>query len=115
MITGVIQAKYMYLSLEGAFSDAVLLVAVNNNTSTAYSGRMSKGDMHWMPKPPMTPEQQLEHEVYNEEKKDSLVEDHFTLDLVHDLGLPIEDATYTVYATLGQFKSNELTVVTRIE
>ena len=115
MVTGFIQTKYMYLNLKGEFGDSVLLVAVDQKTAKTYSGKMSQGDIRWDPAPPMSPEEKKEFDEYNESKKDMLTEDRFTLDLVHDLELPITSATYNVYATLGELKSNILTIKTIIK
>ena len=117
MISGLIRAKYIFLNLHGEFSGQILLVAVNQNSAQSYSGRISTSTMTMIPPPPSSiPEPTKERkDAYIASHRDKLYSDHFTIDLVHDLGLPIADATYTVYATLGEYKSNVLTIKTRIK
>ncbi|MES2824574.1 MAG: hypothetical protein V4732_13300 [Pseudomonadota bacterium] len=45
----------------------------------------------------------------------SPVANYFNMDLIENLGVPIADATYAVYATLGDFKSNVLTIKTKVK
>lgn len=106
MIAGIASLKYSTLGLNGDFGDSVLLVAVDQFTAKAYTGKMPTPD--FMPEP--KPEFPVENVGISEDMPDSLVSSWFNLDLVHDLGLPIAEATYSVYATLGDYKSNVLTI-----
>jgi hypothetical protein len=115
MITGLVQVNYMYLGLKGEFGGSVTVVATNSATGQAYSGKMPQGDVMWMPQPELSPEEQKEIDAYIDAKKNTLAFDRFTLDLIHDLNLPVSEATYTVYAVLGDYSSNSLTIETKIE
>lgn len=111
MIAGIVNVKYSTLGLDGDFGENVLLVVVNEHTAQTYTGKMPSPD--YAPAPP--PEFPVEEVSYSEETLNSLVSSWFNLDLVHDLGLPIAEATYTVYATLGEYKSNVLTIKTTVK
>lgn len=117
MVAGLIREKYIFMDSYGQFSEKVLLVAVNQSTAQTYSGRMSSGRMMMIPPPPTdgpesSKEQKAAHLASHAGK---LYSDNFNLDLVHDLGLPIANATYSIYATLGDVKSNVLTVKTKVK
>ena len=113
MIAGLMRAKYSTLGLRGQFSYQVLVVAVNQNTAQTYSGKMSRGDFEIYPK--KTNMEGVPKRDDYDEYRESLYSSKFNLDLVHDLGIPIADATYTVYATLGEYKSNSLTIKTIVQ
>lgn len=111
MVAGIVNVKYSTLDLNGDFGDSVLLVAVDQLTSKSYTGKMQTPD--FIPEP----EHKLpvEEVVIQEETLNALVSSWFNLDLVHDLGLPIAEATYSVYATLADYKSNVLTIKTTVK
>ena len=92
----------------------MLVVAVNQKTAQSYSGKMPRGDFEPWPKNPKDIPNAPKREDY-QEYRESLYNSRFNLDLVHDLGLPIADATYAVYANLGELKSNELVVSTKVK
>jgi hypothetical protein len=110
MLAGLIRVKYLTLNLKGDTGKEVLVVAVNQKTAKTYSGKMPSPDFL----PPPFDAQTTEPEM-TEADRNALLTSHFNLDLVHDLGLPITDATYTVYATLGEYKSNTLTIKTSVK
>lgn len=113
MIAGLVRAKYSTLGLRGQFSYEVVVTAVNQDTAETYSGKMPRGDFEYFPSddiPPGAPRRE-DYAEYSE----SLYSSQFNLDLVHDLGLPLKAATYSVYATLAEYKSNVLTISTRLE
>lgn len=111
MISGLVRIKFSTLGLRGDAGGEVLVVAVNQKTAQSYSGKMPKGDFE---APPFSADPSNEPELTDEEKN-ALLSSHFNLDLVHDLALPLNDATYTVYATLGEYKSNELIIKTKTQ
>ena len=86
----------------------VVVIAVNQKTAKSYSGKMIQmGDVGEIPG--MIPE-------VNDEPSPEITRKHyFNIDLVENLGVPIAEANYTVYATLGEFKSNVTTVSTKIK
>jgi len=110
MVAGLVRLPYKTLNLKGEFSEEILLVAVNVKTAQAYSGKMPKPEL--LPEPDFFDD--LSERSRSEEDKNTLLSDYFNFDLVHDLGLPIEDATYHVYSTLGEYKSNVLTIQTSV-
>jgi len=86
----------------------VLIVAVNQKTAQSYSGKMIKlGDIGAIP--------ELEPDIGDDISPDITRKHFFNIDLVENLGLPISNAAYIVYATLGEYKSNVMTVRTRIK
>lgn len=107
MVFGLIQVKYEYLGLYGECGDDVLLVAVNQKTAKTFSGKMWQLEYVAETKPRAS---EAERKAYFERHRNDLHSSEFELDLVQDLGVPIEDATYTVYAMLGEYKSNILTI-----
>jgi hypothetical protein len=111
MIAGLVRIKFSTLGLKGDAGGEVLVVAVNQKTAQSYSGRIPKGDFE---APPFSADPSTELALTDEEKN-ALLSSHFNLDLVHDLELPIADATYSVYATLGELKSNVLTIRTKVK
>lgn len=113
MVAGLIQAKYSTLGLRGQFSYHVVVVAVNEKTAETYSGKMPRGDFEPYPNKPDVAGKPKREDL--EKYRESLYSSNFNLDLVHDLGLPIADATYKVYATLGEYKSNVLTIKTVVK
>lgn len=109
MVAGLARVKYDTLNMKGDVGGEVLVVAVNEKTAQAYSGKMPKPDSEpiFGFDPPQI--------ATTEADRNALLSSHFNLDLIHDLGLPIEDAVYTVYATLGDLKSNVLTIKTKVK
>lgn len=105
-IAGLYQLPYVTLGLNGDFSYEILVVAVNQKTAKAYEGKMERvGEVAILPELPSD----------SENDKNRISSSHFYLDLINDLNLPIANATYTVYATLGEYKSNVLTIKTIIK
>jgi hypothetical protein len=110
MIAGLVRLKYSTLGLNGDFSGDVLVVAVDQKTAQTYSGKMPQVDFLPEPEPDVDTGAMM-----TEADRNMLITSMFNLDLVHDLDLPIIDATYSVYATLGEYKSNVLTITTKVE
>ena len=86
----------------------VVVIAVDQKTAKSYSGKMNQtGEVGEIPD--MIPD------INNEPAPEITRKHYFNIDLVENLGVPIADASYTVYATLGEFKSNISTVTTKIK
>lgn len=111
MVAGLVRVQYKTLELRGEASEHVLLVAVNQKTAEAFSGRMPQPDVETEP----GFDTDIEEIPPTESEQNALLTSYFNLDLVHDLGLPIADASYNVYATLGEFKSNVMVVKAKVE
>lgn len=109
MIAGLVRAKYNTQGLNGNFGEEVVVVAVDQSSAEAFSGRMAQPDF-------IEPEpSEFGDSDFDEETSNALVSSWFNLDLVHDLNLPISNAVYSIYATFGEYKSNVLTVHTVVE
>ena len=111
MLAGLARFKYSELGLRGDTGEHVLVIAVDQKTGQSYSGKMPQPDVETAPNFDMGHEQ-IEP---NQAEQNALLTSYFNLDLVHDLNLPIAKARYTVYATLGEFKSNIVEIETSIE
>jgi hypothetical protein len=115
MISGVVQLPFDSMDLNGEFADKVLVVAVDRVTAKTYSGRI------WFPESLPEPEPENADDLFPEpeaEKSADLkapVANYFNIDLVHNLGIPLSNASYVVYATLGEYKSNSLMITTAVE
>jgi hypothetical protein len=109
MIAGLVKLQYSAMGLNGEFGPEVLVIAVNQETAEVYYGKMDR--IEYLPVP-----EEFDSELsLTDEDRSAAVSSVFNLDLVYSLNIPIEQATYTVYATLGEYKSNTLTVKTRVE
>ena len=106
MISGLIQLPKNTLDLDGDFSHNVVVVAVNHQNTKTYSGKMNRSGFK-SPSPI----------IFNDDEsnKSAITRKYFNVDLIANLDVPLEEATYTVYATLGEFKSNELVVTTKLK
>ncbi len=111
MVAGLIRTQYKTLGLNGDTSEAVALVAINQETKAILSARMPRPDFDLPP----DFENESPERTRNEAELNALITNHFNFDLVHDLGLPIAEANYQVYATLGAMKSNVVEVKTVIK
>jgi hypothetical protein len=109
MVAGLARVQHHALGLKGDAGAEVLIVAVNEKTAQTYSGKMPKPDSE-----AIVGFEPVEIAL-SEADRNALLTSHFNLDLVHDVELPIANATYTVYATLGELKSNVLTIKTTIK
>lgn len=111
MVAGLVRTEYKTLGLKGEASEEVLLVAVNQKTAESYSGKMPQPDVETQPDFDMG----LEEFPPSEDEQNKLITSYFNFDLVNDLGLPIAEASYNVYATLGEMKSNSVVIKTKVE
>ncbi|MCP4486771.1 MAG: hypothetical protein GY820_05545 [Gammaproteobacteria bacterium] len=109
MIAGLANVEYSTLGLKGDVSSNVLVVAVNQLTAGSYTGKMPEPE--FLPEPAFG----INEGSIEEPVQEGVAGSWFNLDLVHDLSLPITEASYTVYATLGDYKSNILTIKTVVK
>lgn len=112
MVAGLAYVPDSTLGLAGDVAYHVSIVAVNQKTAESYIGRMIKvgysGD---------DPDDVFDFDAGEEatQEFDMVRKTYFNIDLVSNAGLPIEEATYSVYAILGDYKSNVMTVKTSIK
>lgn len=111
-VAGLANVPDSTLDLGGDVAYQVLLVAINQQTAHSYSGKMVEMGTPSIPPPGVLPGFEAQA---NPPPQDQARTSYFNLDLVANLGVPIESATYTVYATLGEFKSNVLSVQITME
>jgi hypothetical protein len=105
MIAGFLKLPYNTVGLEGDLSTQVILVAVNQKTAQTFNGKMIRFGFTSKPELP----------GYGASQQGLDAQQYFNIDLVQNLEIPITNATYTVYATLGDYKSNVLTVQTIVK
>ena len=89
----------------------ILVVAVNEDTLETYSGKMNRVGVTGQ-KPPGALPGVKELKIIQENEQLRTV--YFNVDLVSNLNIPIIETTYSVYATLGEYKSNVLNIRTSI-
>jgi len=87
---------------EGAIdlAERIILVAVNQKTAQAYSGRMQNTGFRVSPLPDTTA---ADNHI-------ETVSSSFNIDLFQNLDIPVMSATYNVYATLDEYKSNSMEI-----
>jgi hypothetical protein len=105
MIAGYYRLPESTLGLDGEFKNQVLFVAVNQTTHMAYSGKVPKFGKRYKRK----------DDRFSENDPNRIKGGAVNADLVNICGVPITNATYTVYATLGEYKSNVLTIKTVVK
>ena len=102
MVTGLLKLPSNTLKSSKVGEDLatnVVLVAVNTKTAEAYNGKMIRfGFSGVLPDLPPVAD--------NETVSDT--QEFFNIDLIQNLDIPLTSAEYTVYATLGEYKSNTL-------
>lgn len=115
MISGVVQLPFNAMGLNGEFADKVLIVAVDRKTANTYSGKI------WFPESLPEPEPDNPDDLFPETGEENTadltapVASYFNIDLLHNLEVPITSAVYSVYAQIGEYKSNVLRIETRVE
>lgn len=95
MVSGLLKLPNNTLNGED-LSDKVIVVAINQETAEVYSGRMRVFGV----KPPL-----IDIPGVLKDGK-STVKEVFNIDLVQNLNVPIASAKYSIYAVLGEYKSN---------
>lgn len=95
--------------LSDAIHNDILYVAVNQKTNSVYKGKH--------PRSGFKPQKRYELPGHPLPSNDSnkAIYGVVNPDLVDICGLPVENATYTVYATLASYKSNVLTIKTVVK
>jgi len=106
-ISGLAKIPDSTLDFDGDVSYEILVVAVDQKTAKAYSSKMIKNG-----RPGTKPIGTLSK---NNLTHDFIRKHYFNVDLVSNAGLPISEAVYTVYAMIGEYKSNVLTVTTKFK
>ncbi|MCP4486772.1 MAG: hypothetical protein GY820_05550 [Gammaproteobacteria bacterium] len=111
-IAGLANLPKSTLGLDGDVAYEIVVVAVNQVTAESYNGKMIR-----MGEPGPQPLGVLPgfDESSAEPGVNMISTSYFNVDLVGNLNIPIAEATYTVYATLGDYKSNVLTINTRVK
>ncbi len=87
-------------------AERVILVAVNQKTAQTYSGKMENIGFRELP---------FEGGPSMDQVGEETVSAAFNIDLVQNLNIPIEPATYTIYAVFDDHKSNVLQTEITIE
>ncbi len=104
MVTGLIKlppSAYVGTGHEVDPAYHVVLVAVDNETAQTYSGTMVRFGFQ-APGPDIPPP------AVDQPESDTW--EYFNIDLIQNLDIPLHPAGYTVYATLGNHKSNVLNI-----
>ena len=100
VICGACKFDWKYMDLNGDFSPAIQIVAVNTKTNQHYSGRV--GRRGFMTHPPPQP---------GDDKRQVAIGTYFNPNLTLITNVPKEEAEYRIHATLGSYKSNTVTVL----
>jgi hypothetical protein len=101
------------LNLHEDVAYEIRIIAVNKMTGQSYSGKMLRmGDPGPEPTGILSG---FEQEGIQGNGSDETRTVYFNVDLVSNLNIPLSEAIYTVYATLGEYKSNVLSVKTFIK
>lgn len=100
--------KYDTMNLDGDFRNSIVIVAVNRETHEVYKGHLKYSGYRAGSKEGTSKEEL-------DALKNSIVGGAFKVSLIEDLELPIKNAVYSIYATLGEYKSNVLTLTTEVK
>ncbi len=107
-ISGLAKIPDSVLNYDGDISYEIVVTAVNQKTAEVYSAKMIKNGMSGTkPGSTLSNTNDLPH--------DFIRKHYFNIDLVSNAGLPISEAIYTVYAMIGKYKSNVITVTTKFK
>jgi hypothetical protein len=107
------QLPYLTLGLDGDFRHEITVVVVNQQTDEVYSGRQQR--IGFKGPQPRDFYSEADKKIDKELEKSRISGSYFKFNLADALRLPIINATYTVYATLGEYKSNVLTIKTIVK
>jgi len=115
MISGLLKVPYGTLNISDDYIYDVIIVAVNQKTSKVYSGRMNRRGE----KPQEIDFSLAFDPIFGNESSDNSlkgdVKENFNIDLVQNLKIPIVSADYSVYAVLGDYKSNTREIKVKVE
>jgi len=106
MVAGLANVPDSTIKFNGDIANQILIIAVNQETAEIYSGKMIEMSASDLDLDIPTNTQESNHDFTRKH--------YFNIDLINNAGLPITNATYTVYATLGKYKSNVRVVTTKI-
>lgn len=106
-VAGLAKIPDSTLDFDGDVSYEILVIAVDQKTAKVYSSKMIKNG-----RPGTKPTNTLSS---NNLTQDFIRKHYFNIDLVGNANLPISEADYTVYATIGDYKSNVITVTTKFK
>ena len=87
------------LSLGASFMNSIVFMAVDKETQEVYSGQIEEDENE-------IPDDDEGDEEEPDPEEDVRVGGYVNPDLVEVVGLPARPARYTVYATVGTYKSN---------
>jgi hypothetical protein len=108
IIAGAYRFKYDTLGLNGRFLESILLVAVDSTTHKVYSGKLRVFET------PARQQYKLADDGLSEDDfEDYIITEYFNPDISTALSLPPAEAQYVVYATLGPYKSNAVSINVR--
>ncbi len=110
MLAGSLQVPVGTLNKDCGLNEKVLIVAINQKTAETFSGYMSLFGFKVDPIEIPLPEGETEEDIAKGD-----VRELFNVDLIENLKLPIMTADYTVYAVLGEYKSNVREVKVRVK
>lgn len=110
MVAGLLKVLAGTLNLDSGLREIVMVVAVNQKTAETYSGNMRTIGFR-----PDDIEIPLPAGVNEEDIVKGDVWESFNIDLVENLRIPIATADYTVYAVLGDYKSNVREIKVRVK
>jgi hypothetical protein len=101
IVCGVCQLDHHYLGIKGNFSTKITFFAVNVKTHRVHVGRLHAGIEVFPERDPDDPRQNV------------VTGEWFNPNLALISDIPPEEADYLVYATLGDYKSNTVTIQLR--
>ena len=104
-LCGICRFDYHFMGLDGDFIEAILIVAVDDETNETFSGKLTLVT-NAEPQPPDL----LGRDLVKQDYTGLVVEEHFNPNLAQALRLPARSAQYVVYATLGEYKSNSVRI-----
>lgn len=104
MIAGRFRLPEDTMGFDGWFQTEILFVAVNQQTKHVYSGKVPQVG---------TRPKRMSKRTGNDPNR--IAGGVVNADLVNIAGVPIANAIYTVYATLGDYKSNVITIKTIVK
>lgn len=96
------------LDTDASFEDSILVVAVDRESHQSWSG-LVRESVDLMP----APEDTFDDELTDEDLQGVSMEGHFNPNLTEILTLPARPAAYDVYATVGPYRSNTVTIEIR--
>ncbi len=106
IICGYAHFDYLTLDLRGAFLESILFVATHTETHEVYTGKLEIVAN-------AIPDEPDDEEDSPEDLAGLSIGEYFNINIAAVVGLPEGSAEYKIHATLGEFRSNVVTM--RIE